>query len=41
MRNSVVVQSPGVQSPTSGVQAQPLTIAVRFHSPHCTEDETN
>ena len=37
VRSSLVVQSPGVESPTPGVQAQPLPIASR---PHGIEDRT-
>ena len=35
-----MVQSPGFGSPTSGVQAQSLTIALRLHRPHITEYKT-
>ena len=39
IRSSLVVQSPGVESPVSGIQAWPLTV-VRLHRPHSTEDKT-
>jgi len=35
----MVIKSPGLGSPTLGVQGQPLTVATRLHSPHCTEEE--
>ena len=40
MRSSLVVQSPGLGSPTSGVHARPLTVAPRLHRSHNTEDKT-
>ena len=39
IRRSLVVQSPGVESPPSGVKAWLLTVASRFHRPHSTEDK--
>ena len=40
VESSLVVQSPRLGSPTSGVQAQSLTIAPTLHRPHITEDKT-
>ena len=34
--SSLEVQSPGVKSPTSGIQAQPLTLGPVFHRTHNT-----
>ena len=39
-RRFLVVQSPGLRSPSLEVQAHLLTVASRFHSPHSTEDKT-
>lgn len=36
---SLVAQCPGLGSPTSEVQAQPPTLAVRLHKPPSTEDK--
>lgn len=38
--SSLMVQSPGLRSPTLGVQAQPITVASRLHRPHSTENKT-
>ena len=35
-----MIQSPGLQFPTSGVQVQPLTIAPRLDRPDSREDKT-
>ena len=35
-----MVQSPGLGSPTSGVQVQLLTVAPRLHRSHNTENKT-
>ena len=34
-----MAQSPKLGYPTSGIQAQPLTVAPRFHKPHSTENK--
>ena len=39
-RRSLVVQSPGLRSPSLEVHTQLLTVAPRFHRPHSTEDKT-
>ena len=38
--SSLRVQSPGLMSPTLGVQAQPITVASRLYKPHSTENKT-
>ena len=40
IRSSLVVQSPGLRFPTSGIQCQPFTVAPRLYKPHSTEDKT-
>ena len=37
--SSMIVQNPGLLSPTSGVQHQTLTVALRSHKPQSTEDK--
>jgi len=36
-----VVQSPGFEFPTTGVQAQHLAVALRLRRPHSREDKTS
>lgn len=38
--SSMIVQSPGRLSPTSGVQHQTLIVALTSYKPHSTEDKT-
>ena len=38
--SSLVFQCPGLRSPTSRVQAYPLSVAPRLHRLHSTEDKT-
>lgn len=40
VRNSITVQSSGVEPPASGFQSQPLTVASRLLCPHNPEDKT-
>ena len=41
VKSSIMVQSSGVECPSSGFQSWPLTVASRLLSPHNTEDKTS